>query len=194
MRRRSVLRSNPLMNLPNQITVARLILTVVLFFLIPFEMYWTALVVFLIAAGTDWLDGWIARKYDLVSKLGRILDPFADKLLICGTFIYLSSIETAIAPWMTVVVVGREFLVTVLRSFLESEGQDFSAKMAGKLKMVFQCAAVVFCLIRLAMPDASLPQFDRIIVATVWLAVISTIYSGVGYIFSASRLLKSTQS
>lgn len=178
-------------NLPNQITIARLVLSVVVFVLIPFGFYAAALVGFIIAAGTDWLDGYIARKYNLVTKLGRILDPFADKFLICGVFIYLAAVPTSgIAAWMAVVVVGRELLVTVIRSFLEGEGIDFSAKMAGKLKMVFQCAAVIVSLLVLAM--AAPPSWMKLLlVAFAWLAVLSTIYSGVGYVIAASKLIKS---
>lgn len=116
-------------NLPNQLTSLRLLLSVVMFFLIPWEFYWTCLVLFVVAAGTDWLDGYYARKYGQVTTLGRILDPFADKVIICGTFIFLAAIprmlETpwGIRPWMVVVIVGRELLVTALRSFLEQRGR-----------------------------------------------------------------------
>ena len=137
---------NQLWNVPNKISAARLLLAFVVFALIPMQMYSAALVVFIIAAGTDWVDGWYTRKYDQVTQLGRILDPFCDKILICGTFILLA-VEMndqypwymAITGWMAVVVTGRELLVTVLRSLIEGAGGDFSAKMAGKLKMWFQC-------------------------------------------------------
>ena len=179
------------LNLPNQITIARLILSVSVFVLIPLGYFWSALVCFSIAAGTDWLDGYIARKYNLVTKLGRILDPFADKFLICGVFIYLAAEPTSgIAAWMAVVVVGRELLVTVIRSLLEAEGIDFSAKMAGKLKMVFQCGAVIASLLVLAMQEP--PVWLRgMLTLFAWLAVVSTIYSGVGYVFEALRLVRS---
>ena len=131
------------MNLPNQITIARLVVSLIVFVLIPLKQFSWALGFFLLAATTDWLDGYLARKHGLVTQLGRILDPFADKILISGAFIFLAAEPgSQIAAWMAVVVVGRELLVTALRSFLEQQGADFSAKMAGKLKMVFQCAAV----------------------------------------------------
>src|SRR5207248_6624158 len=97
------------------------------------------------------IDGWWARKYHQVTKLGRNFDPFVDKIIICGTFIYLAAEWPAsgIAPWMAVVVVGREMLVTAIRGFIEQQGGDFSAQMSGKLKMVFQCAAVVASLLTL---------------------------------------------
>ena len=91
---------------------------------------------FVVAAGTDWLDGYWARKYGQVTNLGRILDPFVDKIIICGTFIFLAAVpDSGVQAWMAVVIVGRELLVTALRSYLEGEGADFSASMSGKLKM-----------------------------------------------------------
>ena len=77
-------------NVPNKLSAARLVLSVIVCGLIPLEFYSAALVLFVIAAGTDWLDGWYARKYNMVTKLGRVLDPFCDKVLICGTFILLA--------------------------------------------------------------------------------------------------------
>lgn len=180
---------------PNQISGARLVLSLVLFALIPLQYYWTGMILFSIAAGTDWIDGWYARKYQQVSQLGRILDPFCDKILICGVFILLA-VEMndrfewyqKIAGWMAVVVVGRELLVTLLRSLVEGGGGDFSAKMAGKVKMVFQCAAAIACLVALAMPypESPLPGWLNIVlIASIWLAVLSTLHSGYLYIWSA---------
>src|SRR6185503_19719290 len=126
----------PLFNVPNQLTTLRLLLSIVLFGFIAFEYYLTSLVLFVIAASTDWLDGYWARKYGQVTNLGRILDPFVDKIIICGTFIFLVAVPgSGVQAWMVVVIVGRELLVTALRSYLEGEGADFSAKMSGKLKM-----------------------------------------------------------
>ena len=180
------------MNLPNQITIARLVVSIILFVLFPFQQYVAALICFLGAAGTDWLDGYLARKHNLVTKLGRILDPFADKILICGVFIFLAAEpRSQIAAWMAVVVVGRELLVTALRSFMEEQGADFSAKMAGKLKMVFQCLSVIISLCLLATNPDSTPQWLPIAaLVAAWVAVISTVYSGAGYVISAARLLR----
>jgi CDP-diacylglycerol--glycerol-3-phosphate 3-phosphatidyltransferase len=136
-----------LFNVPNQLTAARLVLSIVVFVLIPLKQYMPALVVFLIAASTDWIDGYYARRYGQVTKLGRVFDPFVDKIIICGAFIFLAAEpQSGIDAWMAVVVVGREMLVTALRGLIEQEGGDFSAKMAGKLKMVFQCVAVALSL------------------------------------------------
>ncbi|MGC3966452.1 MAG: CDP-alcohol phosphatidyltransferase family protein [Pirellulales bacterium] len=95
--------------LPNQLTAARLGLSIVLFVAMSFGWYALGFVLFVVAASTDWLDGYFARRWGLVTQLGRILDPFADKLIICGTFIYLAAIPASgITPWMAVVVMGAK--------------------------------------------------------------------------------------
>ena len=83
--------SNDVFNVPNQLTFARLVLAIVVFALIPLQLYLAALIVFVIAASTDWVDGYYARRFNQVSKLGRIFDPFVDKFIICGTFIFLAA-------------------------------------------------------------------------------------------------------
>jgi CDP-diacylglycerol--glycerol-3-phosphate 3-phosphatidyltransferase len=155
------------------------------------------MIVFALAAGTDWIDGWWARKYSQVTKLGRIFDPFVDKILICGTFIYLAAIpKSGILPWMAVVVMGREMLVTVIRSFIEEQGGDFSAKTAGKWKMVLQCIAAIASLTALrhfqqSGSAAALPDWLHwTLQVSVWLALLLTIYSGLEYVFAAARILR----
>lgn len=155
----------------------------------------------MIAASTDWVDGYIARRTDQVTQLGRILDPFCDKMIICGVYI-LIAIEAAqltnphwslITGWMAVVVVGRELLVTMLRGYIEQRGGDFSANKAGKIKMVFQCIAVGGCLLVLAMnnsTDTFAISIGWITGIAVWVAIVSTIYSGIVYIFAATKMVQ----
>lgn len=192
------------LNLPNQLTGLRLLLSVILFGLIAWEFWLPSLILFVIAAATDWLDGYYARKYNQVTTLGRILDPFADKVIICGTFILLAAVPAmyhtrfGLQAWMVVVIVGRELLVTALRSFLEERGADFSAKMAGKLKMVLQCVAAVAGLLYLHFSSveggeatgAPPPWCCLALGLSVWSAVVLTVYSGVGYVVAAVRLLR----
>src|SRR5687767_7309883 len=83
-------------NVPNQLTVARLVLSIVCFIVLSFNFYLAGLILFVIAAGTDWVDGYWARRYGQITQLGRILDPFADKIIICGTFIFLAAVPPAI--------------------------------------------------------------------------------------------------
>ena len=188
-------------NLPNKLTTLRLLLSVVLFCTIAWEQYLWSLVLFIIAAGTDWLDGYFARKYGQVTTLGRILDPFADKVIVCGTFILLvavpevTSMPWGLKAWMVVLIVGRELLVTALRSFIEQRGSDFSAKMPGKLKMFLQCIAAGVCLFYLyyARPDSStavIGWLSPLLVVSVWSAVVLTVYSGVAYVVAAVKLLR----
>lgn len=191
--------SSNVLNVPNVLTAIRFLLAIVVFVLVPFGQYVAAIVVFLLAASTDWIDGYWARKYGQVTKLGRIFDPFVDKIIICGTFIFLAAEQgSGITAWMAVVVMGRELLVTALRSFIEQEGGDFSAQMSGKLKMVFQCIAVVASLIVLRRLQiignrtAVLPPWLYwTLHISVWVAVLSTVQSGLEYIVAAARMLGS---
>lgn len=190
--------ANTIFNVPNVLTAVRFLLSIVVFVLIPLHQYFAAMMVFIIAASTDWIDGWWARKYNQVTKLGRIFDPFVDKIIICGTFIFLAAEWPAsgIMPWMAVVVMGREMLVTAIRSEIEGRGGDFSAQFMGKLKMVFQCAAVVTSLLALQhvakSGDAAAtlpPWLFWSLHVSVWSAVGTTIYSGGEYIYAAARIL-----
>jgi CDP-diacylglycerol---glycerol-3-phosphate 3-phosphatidyltransferase len=189
--------SNTILNVPNVLTAARFVLAIVVFVLIPLHQYLAATIVFIIAAGTDWMDGWWARKYGQTTKLGRIFDPFVDKIIICGTLIFLAAEPgSGILPWMAVVVMGREMLVTAIRGFIEQQGGDFSAQMSGKLKMVFQCVAAVASLMALrhyqqaGTLTAALPDWlFWTLPVSVWLAVISTVWSGLEYIIAAARIL-----
>jgi len=194
-------------NVPNVLTTTRLVLSIALFVVIGIAqnltaadaarqstLYWIALVLFLIAAGTDWLDGYWARKYQQVTVVGRIFDPFVDKVIICGTYVFLvASPGSQVAAWMAVVVMGRELLVTALRGFLEQRGTDFSANMAGKLKMVVQCAAAVgsLWLLTYTTPaEQPAPSWMQpTVTILVWAAVLITIYSGAGYVVAASKLI-----
>jgi CDP-diacylglycerol--glycerol-3-phosphate 3-phosphatidyltransferase len=187
------------------VTVARLVLSIVLFVLIALEQFPASLAVFLIAAGTDWVDGYWARKYGQITQLGRILDPFADKLIVCGTFIFLAaapqladgSPASGIAAWVAVLVMAREMIVTALRSMVESRGGDFSAKWVGKWKMVFQCTAAAFGIGQLMWYDGEartlvdLPAWVAWgLAVSLWTAIVLTIWSGVGYVMSAARMLR----
>jgi len=192
--------------------MARILLSIVLFAAIAFAadlpeekrelqqwLYWGSFVVFIIAAGTDWFDGYFARKYDMVTKLGRILDPFADKMIICGAFILLAATEPMVAgpwwfclkAWMVVIVVAREILVTMLRSLIEGAGGDFSAKMTGKIKMFAQCFVPPTVLFYLAMgytPETVPPWLLVMLVGSIWLTLIFTLQSGFSYISRAIKL------
>lgn len=175
--------------LPNQLTASRLVLAVVLFVLIHAEQWLWCLAVFALAALTDWLDGYFARVQGLSSALGRAFDPLVDKVLICGAFVFLlppGDREGWLKAWMVVVVVSREFLVTGLRSYLESLGVAFGADWLGKLKMGLQCAALAAVFLAQHAGDDDLgPVRDGLI----WLMLAATILSGVQYFWRGAAAL-----
>jgi CDP-diacylglycerol--glycerol-3-phosphate 3-phosphatidyltransferase len=156
------------------------------------------LVIFCVAAFTDWLDGYLARKQGITSTLGRNLDPLVDKVLTCGAYIFLIPVDgSGIVPWMVTVVVARELVITSLRSFLENRGARFGAEWVGKVKMVLQCAAliVIFCDLkaREIWPDA-LSFLDWLRNVLIYAMLASTILSGLQYFWKAALLLKAEES
>ena len=183
-------------NIANQITLSRLVLTLACLALIDARQWGWAALVFFVAASTDFVDGYIARKYGLVTVLGRVLDPLVDKMLVGGAFVFLGAVpEARVSPWVAVIVIGRELFITSLRGLLEAAGKDFSAAWSGKVKMVLQCAAVVAVLLELATaPPADWPQaypiFHWLKVGLIWGAVISTLTSAWVYLERAARLLR----
>ena len=146
---------------------------------------------FAVAASTDWVDGWWARRFGQVSRLGRIFDPLVDKVLVCGSFTLLAAAGSAIAPWMAVVVVVRELMVTAIRAEMEKAGRDFSAALAGKLKMVLQCLAVAVVLAGRAWPGLAIGDVGIETAATglAWGAIIATAWSGIEYLVAARPLV-----
>ena len=183
---------------PNMLSATRLLLAGVLFVLIEQKAWSAATVLFLVAASTDWVDGWWARRFGQVSRLGRIFDPLVDKVIVCGAFILLAARGGAagILPWMAVVVVVRELVVTAVRAEMERSGHDFSATLSGKLKMVLQCAAIALELFARAQPDWTLAGRSGLALAGVaaWAAVATTIWSGVDYLVAARTLLTAPES
>jgi CDP-diacylglycerol--glycerol-3-phosphate 3-phosphatidyltransferase len=158
---------------------------------IEMQSWTTALILFVVAASTDWIDGWWARKYQQVTKLGRILDPFVDKVIICGAMIALAGAkDSPMAPWMATLVVARELLVTSLRGMVEGQGGDFSAKQLGKWKMVLQCAAVIASLLYLrALPEV--PDWLKALVPIcIWGSILLTVLSAIEYILVILRSAK----
>ncbi|HXG13383.1 MAG TPA: CDP-diacylglycerol--glycerol-3-phosphate 3-phosphatidyltransferase [Gemmataceae bacterium] len=188
----------PVFNLPNQLTATRLILALVLFVLIALEAWLWCLAIFAVAAATDWLDGYLARRQGLTSTLGRNLDPLVDKVLMCGAYIFLLPLgasEKWLLPWMVTVVVARELVITGLRSFMENQGASFGADWLGKVKMVLQCAALIAVFVELHLrttgASAAMMWFagtsrDSLIYAM----LAATALSGLQYLWKAALLLK----
>ncbi|MBW7906856.1 MAG: CDP-diacylglycerol--glycerol-3-phosphate 3-phosphatidyltransferase [Phycisphaerae bacterium] len=196
-------------NVPNQITLGRLALAVLFFVLLSVvsadrieQQRWLLAVgfwVFLAAVVTDVIDGYLARALNQETSFGRIIDPVVDKVVICGAFVFFAGAGFAdagtgtsivgVQPWMAVVVMLRELLVSALRSDSESRGRDFAASWAGKLKMFIQSASVAIILGRLAW----FPQLHALAVACVWLTVVATVASLLPYLGRARDALRLSQ-
>jgi CDP-diacylglycerol--glycerol-3-phosphate 3-phosphatidyltransferase len=173
-------------NVPNTLTLSRLVLAVVVFALISYTFYLSAAVVFSIAALTDALDGYFARLLNQESPIGRQLDPLIDKVIVAGAYIYLLMVginATGVYPWMVTTIVVRELLIQGLRSLLEGQGHPFGARLAGKLKTLFQCLSIIAILLCLWRPVPHPWLIGRDLLT--WVAVGLTIYSGIGYIVVA---------
>jgi CDP-diacylglycerol--glycerol-3-phosphate 3-phosphatidyltransferase len=187
-----------LFNLPNQLTGMRFLLSFVLFYLISQELWLASLLVFIFAAFTDWLDGHLARTQNMQSSLGRNLDPLVDKVLICGTFIFLIPIGTTegwLPPWMVTVVVARELLITGLRNFIEQKGVSFGADFLGKAKMILQCAALISIFINLMNLEWINPTFGFYArAALIYGMLAATLFSGLQYLTKAFQTILSENS
>jgi CDP-diacylglycerol--glycerol-3-phosphate 3-phosphatidyltransferase len=177
-------------NLPNGLTLARLGLAVVLFGCIAWAYWLTGLVVFILAAFTDWLDGYLARKHGSASAFGRNFDPLVDKVLICGAFIFLLPVPgTDLAAWMVTVVVARELIITGLRSFFESQSASFGADWLGKIKMGLQCAALIAILVVKTWGNGS--EFLNVVqIGLIYAMLVATALSGLQYLWRALVLLR----
>lgn len=193
------------MNLPNAITFSRLILTAV--FVAGTSQssvfgHWLALVSFVIAAISDFLDGYLARKLGLVTPMGKLMDPLADKVLVCSAYVYLSAVTPYCPVWVTVLILAREFLVTGLRQIAVEAGQVIAADRLGKWKTGLQLTFCITCLVWFAFePLVSDGWFVKMIQYlsnpngwltpwSMWLALGLTLLSGWNYLWASRGLLR----
>ena len=167
-------------NLPNSLTLFRIacipVLVILLFFPHKATSFLAALV-FALASISDLLDGFLARRQQLVTTFGKFLDPLADKLIVSSALIMLVPLGRAPA-WMVVVIVGRELAITGLRSMAVSEGKVISADELGKKKMVFQIVAILGLLLHYVYFGVN---FHVVGMFFLWLAVVLTLWSGINY-------------
>ena len=185
-------RQPPVFNLPNQLTAARFVLGIILFALIEYALWVPCILVFALAAVTDWLDGYLARKQGLTSTLGRNLDPLVDKVVICGAFIFLVPFTDAgVQAWMVTVIVSRELIITSLRSFLENRGATFGADWLGKIKMVLQCAALFAIFVTMQVPNKETLFWTRN--ALIYAMLAATALSGLQYLWRAAQLFRNNE-
>lgn len=184
-----------LLNVPNLLSAARIPLAIALFVCIAHSLWLAGLILFLAATATDWLDGWWARRYGPLTLVGRNLDPLADKVLVCGAFIFLQQTpDSRIDPWMTTVIVCRELFVTGIRGMVEATGQKFGADWFGKLKMGLQCAVLIGILLIRWWQSAgfnsdALRVLEPVEEVLLYAMLAATIGSGLQYIVKARRML-----
>ncbi len=186
-------------NIPNQLTLARLFAAPVLFALIAYHLWIASIVVFALAALSDWLDGYLARKWNQTSVFGRNLDPLIDKVIVCGSYIFLIPIAGAgLVPWMVSVVVARELLITGLRGYMESTGASFGADWLGKIKMILQSATLFALFFLLIFWDPDTQAFtwsaaDILRDSFIYAMLAATILSGLQYGWRAFHLLRAAE-
>jgi len=177
-------------NVPNSLTMSRLVMAFAVFALIGQAYYLSALAIFGLAGLTDALDGYFARLLGQSTTIGRQLDPLVDKVIVSGGFIYLLTVpHTGLAPWMVTTIIVRELLIQGLRSHLEGRGEAFGARSAGKWKTLVQCLAISAILVCLAWK----PPHPALLVTRdvlTWLSVALTLYSGLVYIGVALPMLR----
>ncbi|MFN2425695.1 MAG: CDP-diacylglycerol--glycerol-3-phosphate 3-phosphatidyltransferase [Candidatus Binatia bacterium] len=178
--------------LPNFLTILRILAIPVVGWLLTFpgpRQAWTAMFVYLAASLTDFLDGWIARRFGLVTALGKLLDPLADKLLVISTLLMLAVLDRrpGIPGWLLVVIVGREFAVTGLRSIAASDGIVLAADSTGKAKMLLQTIGVHFLIVHYPYFGVS---FHEIGIILLTLAAVVGVWSAVGYHIEVFRRMR----
>ncbi len=191
------------MNLPNQLTILRLLLTGVFVAMMSLHFagqHSASLIIFSIAAFTDFLDGYLARKHNLVTNFGKLMDPLADKVLMGAGFVLLA--ELGLVPgWLVVAILAREFLVTGLRLLAASDGKVVSADNLGKQKTIWQIVTLLYFLLYLASGE---PMFAKLRGLFEWTpfspkiaglgllatSLILTVWSGIGYVLNNRHVLR----
>ncbi|MBS3759236.1 MAG: CDP-diacylglycerol--glycerol-3-phosphate 3-phosphatidyltransferase [Desulfobacterales bacterium] len=174
---------------PNSLTLFRVGAMPMLIILLLFEnriCSILAALVFSIAAITDYFDGYVARRYHLVSTLGKIMDPLADKLLVSTALIMMIPLER-VPAWMICIIIGRELAVNGLRNIIIERGEDVSASQLGKFKTGFQIAAIIPLLIHYTFFGINFQVIGYIIL---WIALAITLWSGIDYFVRFRRLLE----
>lgn len=176
-----------LTDIPNILTMLRVVAVpfFVFFTLISgFEDYSVAFIIFIVASLTDFFDGYLARKWNVVSSFGKLMDPLADKLLVFSALIFLLK-EGLVPYWSVVVIVGREFAVSGLRSLAAERGLIIAAGISGKIKTVFQMLAIISFFMVL---NTSLVFFRQAAPVLYYIALLLTVYSGVEYFWKTGAL------
>jgi CDP-diacylglycerol--glycerol-3-phosphate 3-phosphatidyltransferase len=191
------------MNLPNQLTLSRFVITVVFVAVLASEWRWahtTGLLLFAVGSITDYLDGEIARRRNLMTDFGKLMDPLADKVMMAAAFICLIPLD-AFPAWVAIIIISREFLITGLRLLAANKGVVLPAERMGKHKTIWQIVTILFFLLLLAIAEVGDGGFYTVgrWWAETWKwggglliawATVLTLYSGLGYLWKNRRLIE----
>ena len=169
------------MNLPNKLTVARVIMIPFFVFFLLFDpsnetFKWISLAIFIVASLTDMLDGKIARKYNLITDFGKFMDPLADKLLVCSAMIGLIELHR-IPSWVVIIIIAREFVISGFRLIAADNGRVIAASYWGKFKTTFQMIMVILMIANLPIPAVQI-----LTTVIMWVALALTVISLIDYL------------
>jgi len=178
------------MNLPNKLTTFRVVLIPFFVFFLLTDLLgnwgkWIALAIFIVASLTDFLDGYLARKYNLVTNFGKFMDPLADKLLVCSAMICLIE-KGAIPSWVVTIIIAREFIISGFRLIASDNGVVIAASYWGKFKTVSQMVMVIVLIL-------NIPALAMVGQILIWVSTILTVVSLVDYIVKNKDVLKDTK-
>lgn len=189
------------MNIPNRITVSRICLIPIFVLAMILDLGWgdmtllgatmpvehfVGAIIFIVASLTDWVDGYYARKHNLVTNLGKFLDPLADKLLVSAAFILLIEINDAVPAWIIIIIISREFAVTGLRLICAEQGEVVAANQLGKIKTWAQIIAISLLLLNNIIFEMWNFPADIIML---WVALVFTVWSGIEYFWLNRKVL-----
>jgi len=179
------------MNLPNKITLLRIVLIpafLVVYLMQPFGEdlnAWLALIIFSVAAATDALDGYLARRLKLISNFGKLMDPLADKLLVAAALVAFAAMGD-LSVWVAIIIISREFYISGLRQLALEQNIVMAADLLGKLKTVFQIVLIIYVLLPL-----QFLVFTPVTIALAIIAVVFTIWSAVDYTLKNKQVFRS---
>ncbi|MBE7010693.1 MAG: CDP-diacylglycerol--glycerol-3-phosphate 3-phosphatidyltransferase [Ruminococcaceae bacterium] len=171
------------MNTPNKLTLLRVLLVPVFMFFMMYDFVpgarYIGAVIFILASLTDWLDGFLARKNNLVTNFGKIMDPLADKMLVTAALLCLTAEGTA-SSWITLIILSREFIVSGIRIAAAAEGNVIAASWWGKIKTVWQMISIIIALVF---------GVNLFVTICLWIAAVLTVVSGVDYLAKNAKYL-----
>ena len=180
-------KKNLIRSLPNFLTFLRIILTPICIYFLLHELYFLSLTLFLLASFTDFLDGYFARKYNSVSKLGSFLDPIADKMLVVGLFLSFYTLEIVIDVYILIMIVFRDVFVTILRLIMQLKGVTMITSKVAKVKTFIQFSVIIVLFLRMTL----LTSFNDIFIYSLSLSMaVLTFYTGIHYLVSNLNQLK----